>query len=189
MKFLDTSGVQNFKNIRALTVTAMLIALTIVGDTLPVLRIIPGVIEIRFGFIFLATIAFLFGPALGFSAGVISNVISFLVFPGGVFNPLFDLNKGLEGIFYASFLYKKNAKSKYFIIRIAAARICVNVICNMIIRTALLIQSGALANSWVAISPRIVSNAARLPVDIMLLIIILTFTAKIAQRFNLTPKN
>jgi len=184
-KILDMMGVENLKNVRALTFTALLAALTIVGDLLPRIILVPGIIEIRFGFIFLAVIAFLFGPVFGFVAGIITNLIAFLLLPGGDFNPIYDLLKGLEGIFYAAFLYKKNFKSEYFIIWIVVARLHVNVICNMIIRTYILIQTGRLPNEIITIiSLRVVPNVARLPIDIILLFTILMVVAKIAQQYK-----
>jgi ECF transporter S component (folate family) len=188
---LSTLGITeiagNVKNVRTLALTAILIALTIIGNGLLRVEVIPGMLRVTFGFLFLSTIAFLFGPVTAFAAGIISNMLAFLIFPTGAsFNPLFDLNIGLSGILYAIFLYKRNPKSEYFIIWIVAARVSVNFICNIIINTYLLrlfgfIPSGATGFITMA---RVFRNIAFLPVEIILMMIFIKFVAVYAQKYN-----
>jgi len=186
-KFLDISGVRNFKNIRAIALTAVLIALAVVGYGL--LRIEPIIgVRVSFGFVFLATIAFLFGPAVAFPAGIIVNLLVFLIFPpaGASFNPLFDLNRGLAGILYASFLYRKNFNSEYFIIWVIAAKASVNFICHIIINTYLLIFMGIIHSDTINVitTIRIFRNILFLPVEILIMFTVIKFVALIAQQYN-----
>ena len=188
-KVLDVLGISdiaaNFKNVRTITLTAVLIALTIIGDRMLLIPLSPA-LEIRFGFLFLATIAFLFGPAVAFAAGFLANMIGFLLFAGGSFNPLFDLNIGLSGILYALFLYKKNPKSEYFIIWIVAAKVAVNFICHIIINTRLLILVKFIPDNGAAIITitRIFKNVALLPIEIILMLFVLKFVSVYAYKFN-----
>jgi ECF transporter S component (folate family) len=147
----------------------------------------PGMLEIRFGFLFLATIAFLFGPIVGFAAGFLTNMLGFLLFSGaGAFNPLFDLNVGLMGVFYAVFLYRRNPKSEYFIIWIVLAQAAVNVVCRIIINTYLLILIGFIpAEGEVFITTiRLFRNITLMPLEIVMLLAVLKFTATYAVKFN-----
>ena len=144
-------------------------------------------LEIRFGFLFLAVIAFLFGPVIAFSAGFLTNMLGFLMFSaGGVFNPLFDLNVGLMGVIYAVFLYKRNHKSEYFIIWVAAAQILVNVVCRIIINTHLLMIMGFIPadSTNIVTTIRLFRNITLLPVEILMLLFILKFVAVYAKRYN-----
>ena len=194
-KIFDMLGITemagNIKNIRTITLTAVLIALTVIGYGLLRVPIIPGQLEMRFGFLFIAVIAFLFGPVAAFAAGIISSMLGFLLFPtGAAFNPLFDLNEGLAGILYAVFLYKRNPKSEYFIIWIVVARASVNFICNIIIRTQLLILFGFIppAAASLVTTARIFRNVTLLPVEIILMLFILKFVANYAYKYNFINK-
>jgi len=172
--------------VRTITLTAVLIALTIIGNRLLIIPVGP-MLEIRFGFIFLALIAFLFGPAVAFAAGFLTNLLGFLMFSaGGAFNPLFDLNVGLAGVLYAVFLYKRNPKSEYFIIWITAAKASVNLICNILIHTQLLVMFGfipAPATGIVTLT-RVFKNFALLPVEIILMLIVFKFVYAYAYKYN-----
>ena len=188
-KFLDISGAGNLKNIRALTLTAILVALAVVGYGLLRIEPMPGV-RVSFGFVFLAVTAYMFGPAVAFPAGVIANMLAFVVFPtGAAFNPLFDLNRGIAGILYAVFLYRRNHKSEYFIIWIVMAQAAVNFICNIIINTYLLMLFGFIpANALGVITTvRIFRNITFMPVEVILLFIVLKFIAVYAQKYKFLP--
>jgi len=176
----------NFKNVRTISLTAVLIALTIIGNRLLIIPV-GQVLEIRFGFVFLSVIAFLFGPIVAFAAGFLTNMLGFLLFPtGGGFNPLFDLNIGLSGILYAIFLYKRNHKSEYFIIWIVAAKASVNLICNIIINTRLLILFGFIPGNSknIITTVRVFKNFTLLPVEIIIIFFILKFVANYAYKYN-----
>ena len=190
-KVLDILGITDMaaglKNVRTITLTAILIALTIIGNRLLIIPVMPGMLEIRFGFIFLATIAFLFGPVAAFFAGFTTNMLGFLLFSGtGGFNPLFDLNIGLSGVLYAVFLYRRNPKSEYFIIWILAARASVNFICHIIINTHLLIMFGFIpqGTAGVITTVRVFRNIALLPVEIIVMMIIVKFVADYANKYK-----
>ena len=183
---MDISGARNFKNVRALTLAAILVALAVVGYGLLRIEPMPGV-RVTFGFVFITVIAYLFGPAMAFPAGVLANMLAFLVFPtGAAFNPLFDLNRGLAGILYGVCLYRRNHNSEYFIIWMVAAQASVNFFCNIIINTYLLMLFGFIpVNALNVITTvRIFRNVVFMPVEIIMLFIILKFIAVYAQKYN-----
>jgi len=189
-KILDVLGISqmsNFKNVRTITLTAVLVALTVIANRILIIPLGP-VLEIRFGFIFLSTIAFLFGPVIGFAAGFLTSLLGFLIFPtsGAAFNPLFDLNIGLSGILYAIFLYKRNPKSEYFIIWIVAAKVFVNLICNIIINTRLLIFFGYISqnSSGIISITRVFKNFTLLPGEIVVMLIVLKFVSATAYKYK-----
>ena len=173
----------NFKNVRTITLTAVLIALTIVGDGVTRIAVMQG-LEIRFGFVFLSTIAFLFGPVVTFAAGVITSMLTFLLFPTGFsFDPRFDLNSGLAGALYAIFLFRRNYKSEYFIIWIVAAKVAINLICNIFINTYLFRgYFGSLAE-FLTVS-RVFKNIVLLPGEIVVMLIVIKYVAEAAQKYH-----
>ena len=173
----------NFKDVRAVTLTAVLIALTIVGNGVTRIPLSMG-LEIRFGFVFLSTVAFLFGPAVTFAAGFITSVLTFLLFPTGfAFDLRFDLNAGLAGFIYALFLYRRNYKSEYFIFWIVASKIAVNFICNIVINTFLLTgYIGSFAE--IVTITRIFKNVALLPGEIVVMLVVIKYIAASAKKYK-----
>ena len=173
----------NFKNVRTIALTAVLIALTIVGNGITKIPLSMG-LEIRFGFVFLSTIAFLFGPVTTFAAGFITSVLAFVLFPTGFpFDLRFDLNAGLAGFIYALFLYRRDYKSEYFIFWIVTSKIMVNFICNIIVNTALLTgYIGSFAE--ILTITRIFKNVALLPGEIVVMLIVIKYIAESAKRYK-----
>jgi len=191
-KILNILGIADmaagFRNIRTITLTAVLIALTIVGNRILIIPIMPG-LEIRFGFIFLASIAFLLGPISAFAAGFLASMLGFILFPSGFpFDPRFYLNAGLSGVIFALFLYKRNPKSEYFIIWILAGRLAVNLINNIIINTYLF-RGHFLAAAEIVATARVFRNVVLLPVEIIMMLAVIKFIANYSERYNFINNN
>ena len=186
-KILDALGLadirHNFKNVRTISLTAVLIALTIIGNGVTKIPLAMG-LEVRFGFVFLSAIAFLFGPVVTFAAGFITSVLTFLLFPTGfAFDLRFDLNAGLAGAIYAIFLYRRNYKSEYFIFYIVAAKIAVNLICNIFINTYLLRgYFGSFAD--IITITRVFKNFTLLPGEIIVMLIVIKYVAAAAYKYK-----
>jgi len=174
---------ENFKNVRTVALTAVLVALTIVGNGVTKIPLAMG-LEIRFGFVFLSAIAFLFGPLVTFAAGFIASFLAFVLFPTGFgFNLLFDLNAGLAGLLYAVFLYRRNYKSEYFVIWIVCAKIVVNFICNIMINTYLMAgYVGSLAE--ILTITRVFKNIALLPGEIVVMLFAIKYIAASATKYR-----
>ena len=129
---------------------------------------------------------------MAFTAAFTASVVTILMFPTGAsFNPLFDLNSGLAGIFYAIFLFRRNYKSKYFIIWVIAARVTVRFVCNIFINTYLMVLFGFVpregGGAWII--SRLTTNIVMLPIDIFLLFAILKLAGSITQRYKFTESS
>ena len=91
------------RSIRCITVTAVLIALDIVLKFLSIK--VTSDLKITFAYLALAAIGMLYGPTVGFLAGVITDVIGFMINPDGGFSVLFTLVEAVGAMIYGIFLY------------------------------------------------------------------------------------
>ncbi len=131
---------EELKSIRCLTVTALLIGISI---ALKFVMIMPSeTLKISFAFVGLAAIGMLYGPVVAGLAGVVTDVIGFLVKPTGAFSPIFTLVEVAGAVIYGIFLYGLNpvkldfsSKTAFFgglktngfqVFRIFMAKFCVN---------------------------------------------------------------
>ncbi len=105
MSFFEKFGKSalELKSIRCLTVTGILIALDVVLKLVSIK--VSDSLKITFAYVALATIGMLFGPTVGFLAGVITDVIGYFLSPEGGFSPLFTLIEALGAMIYGIFLY------------------------------------------------------------------------------------
>lgn len=105
MSFFEKFGrsAVELKSIRCITVTGVLIALDLVLKMLTIK--LTNDLKITFAFIALATIGMLFGPTVGFLAGIMTDVIGYLLNSDGGFSPLFTLIEAIGGMIYGIFLY------------------------------------------------------------------------------------
>ena len=96
---------EHMKNVRSLTVAALLVALAV---TLKFLKIvITPTLEFSFAFLANASAGFLFGPFVSGTVGALADVLGYLVRPTGPFFPGFTLNAIINGVVYGLILYKK----------------------------------------------------------------------------------
>lgn len=167
-----------FKSIRCLTVTAMLIALDLA------LKLTAGIViteylHISFAFVAMASIGMLFGPTVGFTAGLITDLLGFMMKPSGAFDIRFTLIEALGGLLYGLFLY--NAQNdRWLVPRVIASKTTVVIICNLWLTTWA--NASLLGRGFFAMFPaRAIKNIAQLPVDIILLSLILPAVLKIWQ--------
>ena len=100
--------------VRKITITAMLLALTIIFTK--VLGINPGfwAVRISFGPALIILSSLYLGPVYGLIVGAGSDVLGALIFPTGEYQPLFTLVYGLLGVFpwVLNFIFKKINKPK-----------------------------------------------------------------------------
>ncbi len=174
-----TDSAKEFKSVKSIAATGMLIALSMIIE---MFSVDIGYSKINFAFIAIAVIGMLFGPTVGFGAGLICDVVGFIVHPTGTFLPLYTLAAGLQGLIYGLCLYHKRelkieigGKDISLFIRATVARLLDVVIINLLINTKLnlhyhFIPPAAYSS---AIAARVVKNAAELAVDLPLLYIML----------------
>ena len=108
-----------------LTLLAMLTALHVVMAEILKFRILPGTLELSFGFVPLAVSGMLFGPIPAVVVAVIGDVIGAAIFSGGSFYLGYTLTAFCTGLFYGLFLHKEPAK----LWRILLAQALVSLIC------------------------------------------------------------
>lgn len=167
-----------FKNIRSMVVTAMLIALDL-ALKLATDIVITEDLKLSFAFVAMASIGMLFGPTVGFTAGMITDIVGFMIKPTGAFDIRFTLIEALGGLLYGLFLY--NAQNdRWFLPRVIAAKTTVVVVCNFWLTTWAL--SSLMGRGFLALFPaRAVKSIIQLPIDIVLLAVLLPAVLKIYQ--------
>lgn len=163
------------KNIRSLVVTALLIALDLAIKWATTIAV-TEFLHISFAFVIIASIGMLYGPTVGFIAGMITDILGFIIKPSGAFDIRFTLIEALGALIYGLFLY--NARNdKWMIPRIIAAKTAVVIVCNLWLTTwatASLAGKGFLA----MLPARAIKNLAQLPIDIIILSIVLPVVLK-----------
>ncbi len=157
---------KELKSIRCLCVTAMLIALDIALKFLVGIQVTDSV-KISFAFVAIASIGMLYGPTVGFAAGIITDLLGFVIKPTGAFDIRFTLIEALGALIYGLFLYNA-VNGKWLLPRIIAAKTTVVIICNLWL-TTWAISSVAGKGFLVMLPARVISNLAMLPVDIFIL--------------------
>jgi len=185
----DPEIMGNFRNIRIIVLTSLLISLGVVGDLIQI-PVTGNSLVIRFGFIFMSAIAFLFGPIVAFASGMIINTISFMINPGGyAFDIRFTIVAGLAGILYSIFLYKRDPNSRFFIINILLAKISINFIINIVLNTILM--RGYFGNAATIITiTRVYKNVIMLPVEMLIMFFVLKAVSKAAVNLKfIKPRN
>ncbi len=172
---LFVRSAKELKNVRNLCVIAMLIALDLVLKLTVSIKI-SNYMTISFAFIAMAAIGMLYGPTVGFTAGMITDILGYIIKPDGAFDIRFTLIEALGGLLYGLFLY--NAKNdKWLIVRIVSAKATVVVICNLLLTNWAI--SALYGSGFMAILPaRIIKNLAQFPVDVILLSIFLPLVLK-----------
>ncbi len=161
---------KELKSIRCLCVTAMLVALDIALKLLVSIQVTES-IKISFAFIAIASIGMLYGPAVGFVAGLITDIIGFFVKPTGAFDIRFTLIEATGALIYGLFLYNA-VNGKWLLPRIIAAKTTVVIVCNLWLTTWAI--SSVYGKGFMAMLPaRVISNLAQLPVDIVILAVFL----------------
>ena len=195
---------KELRSLRCITVTAMLIALDIAlkSVTIP----LGESLKISIAFLALATIGMLYGPTVSLMAGIITDLVGFLIFPvGGGFNPLFTIVEATGAMIYGMFLYNltfarvdlkniKNNSSKTIrqVVRIILAKVTVVVICNLLLTPMANILAGywTVETALVKFPARFIKNCIQCPVDCILLIVVL-FPVLLAYNtvFKIRPKN
>ena len=174
------------KSLRCITVTAMLIALNLVLKSVTIY--LSEDLKLTFSYLALASIGMLFGPSVGFIAGIITDILGMIIAQTtGAFNPLFTVVEASGAMIYGMFLYGMKyvkvdfSNFKFFALlkqvwRVIAAKVAVVVVCNIVLNPLAMI----IAEYWtwdvalkVKIPARLVKYAIQTPVDCVLMILVL----------------
>lgn len=166
------------KSIRCITVTAMLIALDLAIKLLTTMRT-SDTLHISFAFVALASVSMLYGPTVGFAAGMITDILGYLIAPSGAFDIRFTLIEALGAMIYGIFLY--NAENdRWLLPRVIAAKTTVVIICNLWLTTWAV--ASLAGKGFLAMFPaRAIKNLVQLPIDIIILSVLLPLILKAWQ--------
>lgn len=156
-------SLRELHDIRCIAAVGVFIAIFVVLDGFGSIRI-GEFLKINFAYLALATIGMLFGPAVGFISGFACDFTGWLVNPTGGYLPWLSVITALEGMIYGLVLYSfVPEKSPKQYIKIAAARLIVVLLCNLVLNTWALYSYGFIGGSdeslWTLIYARIGTNA------------------------------
>ena len=126
---LFTSSSQEMRQVRTVTVCAMMAAIGVVLGSLTIY--ITDTVRIGFSGIPVTLVSYLFGPVVGGMFGGALDVLKYLVKPMGPFMPGLTLIVMLKGLLYGCFLYKKPLT----LWRVLAVQLVVAVVCNLFLNT------------------------------------------------------
>ena len=187
MSFFEKFGrsALELKSVRCLVTTGMLIALDLVLKLVSVK--LSDNLKITFAYLALATIGMLFGPSVGFLAGIITDIVGFLLKPDGGFSPLFTIVEAVGAMIYGIFLYEikpvilKGDKRKIIktdtisAVRVILSKVTVVIVCNLVMTPVAMVLSGYM--TWESVAAgypvRLVKNAVQCPVDCILMLLVL----------------
>ena len=105
MKMFSQSA-KELRKVRSLVTTAMLVALGVVLSAYATIRISAD-FQVSFGFLSSGIIAGLFGPVVNAVAGVVTDIVSYLLYTDGPYCFWFALNPVVSGLIFSFFFYEK----------------------------------------------------------------------------------
>lgn len=156
------SSLSHFKNVRALTICGLMMALAVVLNYVATIRI-GSYIRIGFSFLPNLIVDFLFGPVVGGVFGGLLDIIKYILTPSGSFFPGFTISAILGAVIYGVILYGKTLTWARMIVAQFLVKLIVNIGLNSL---WLKIMYG---QALLAILPgRILSNAIMLPIDVII---------------------
>lgn len=188
---------KEFTKLRTIVITGLFIAVSAVLEMFSIN--ITQYLKINFAFLAIAVIGMLFGPTVGFAAGIICDVIGYMVNPTGGFLPAYTLVAGLQGMIYGCWLYigagwkplmKTSDSGKSFdfslLLRAAAARLTDVIVINLLCNTYLNMHYGFIPKQSMAaaVTARVLKNAVELAADIPLLFVILPASLIAYKQFS-----
>lgn len=161
LKQMFKDSFQELKDVKALAMTAMLLAIAVVLGfyTLQVTEFI----KIGFSFIADEMAGMLFGPVVGGLMGGAADLVKYLVRPTGPFFPGFTISGAASGVIYGMVLYKKPLSLK----RVALANGLVMILVNIGLNTYWLTL--LYGDAFFAILPaRVLKQAVMFPIYVAL---------------------
>lgn len=170
-----------YRNLKSLILAGLTVALaTVIG-----MIYIPVGMNLRISFTFLVLIfgSMLFGPAVGAAAGIAYDLVSFLLFPSGVFFPGYTLSSMLELFIYGLFLYR----SQISVVRIFVMK--------FIVDFAIHVGLGSLWSEmlfgkgyYYFFVKSLVKNTIMLPIEVVMIVVLLRIFLPVLVRRGLMPE-
>ena len=175
-------GIENFKNVRFLTLTGLFIALYIVLDQFS-LQVTES-LRIGFSFLMLAMVGLFCGPVLGMAAGAICDIMGAVLFPRGAYFPGYTVSAIVGGLIYGLLLYRKPVS----LWRSLLSRGLVDLFVNVGLNTLWL--SITMGQAWkVLVVTRFTKNAILLVPEALVLFGVSIAADRIARRIGWTGRS
>ena len=173
---------KEFQSSRTLAVTALLIALNIILDTLNIRIQITPQLRVGFGFLAIAVIGMLFGPVVAMTAGAASDFLGWVVNNGGgAYFPGFTLTAILAGCIWGLALYQKPLRWY----RVLFAKLSINILLNILLNSVWLYLYYGKSFQLATLPLRIGKNLLLLPIEVLLTMAVGKLVLQINQRSNL----
>lgn len=173
---------KEMKSTRSLVGVAMLCAINIIVGQWAIT--ISPTQKIGFSFLSVGVCGMLYGPVLTGMAGIVNDIIKFLLKPTGSFMIGFTLIEGLQGVFYGLFLYR----NKVSLPRVFFTRLCIMVFLNLLLTpTVLYLYYGTGFIGLVA--GRLVKNIVMLPITTAVQFMLLRAISEIPVIKSIRLKN
>ena len=174
---------KELKNIRHLAFAALICALTVALDGLVKIPLLPGGLEIKFTFVFIALGCAVYGPVTGMLIAVVVDTLSFLIFPTGyAYFPGYMLTEMLVSLIYGLFFYRQ----KITVWKLAAAKICTNYLCHVGLNalwSSILLSKGYLFY----LGSSLVKNTLLLPIEVLIMAVFFALTIPPFAKMGLLP--
>ena len=174
------TAAKELKNLRMLTLAAIVVALRIVlgGVRIP----LGDNLNIFFGYLINSLGSAIYGPVVALLSGFATDILGYFVRPDGAFFPGYVLSTMLGSFFYALFFYR----ARITLPRIIGAKLTVNLLVNV-----------GLGAMWSAIqfskgyyyylAKSLTKNIGMLPIEVFLLWLFLRAMAPVCARNGLLP--
>ena len=175
------TAARELKNLRMLTLAAIVVALRIVlgGVRIP----LGDNLNIFFGYLINSLGSAIYGPVVALLSGFATDILGYFVRPDGPFFPGYVLSTMLGSFFYALFFYR----ARITLPRIIGAKLTVNLLVNV-----------GLGAMWSAIqfskgyyyylAKSLTKNIGMLPIEVFLLWLFLRAMAPVCARNVLLPR-
>lgn len=172
---------REFRSPRMLVFAALMLALRIVLGML----IVPVGDNLRMLFKFIPDCigAMIYGPFMGMCVGGLGDILGYVIFPTGAFFPGYTVSAILTNLVFALFLYRRDISY----LRLFLARLVTNVVINVGLGSLwsyTLYGKGYLFYA----AKSIVKNLVLLPVEVVILIALITLLLPVMNSLSLTPK-
>ena len=159
---------KNLAKTRVLCISAILSAIFIVLYSIK-LQLAPE-LRITFTFIPLALAGWLLGPVPAMLVGLVGDLIGCILFPAGPYFPGFTLTQVLAGLFFGSFLYRKNGEKIFW--PVLFSKTIISIFLNVGLNSLWL--SMLYGKAWtIYAASHLIKNAIALPIETLILLFII----------------
>ncbi|NLK39928.1 MAG: folate family ECF transporter S component [Clostridiales bacterium] len=178
------TAASELNNLKIIVLASMLIALASVLGTLQIY--ITPLIRVQISFLITGLGAMIYGPVIAMIGGVISDIVTYLLFASGPFFPGYTLSALLAGLVFALFLYR----TKISPLRIIAPKFIINVFINTLLGSLWRVVMGSTGSKgysiYVATSG--IKNLLLLPLEVTLLTLIIGAVIPFLSKKKIIPK-